>query len=130
MKLLVAELWAFQHYVSREFSYIMRELVSTYGWHQLEMLPLWQDSRPLQDSIYAHCGTMPEVILFWGSDSLFNSRARDILDLPSYKCFFSDDLHWHHDDTRLTRYVTFALCDTIFATYEYRFHDFYPDVAK
>src|SRR5262249_18308397 len=53
-----------------------------------------------------------------------------ILDLPSHKCFFSDDLHWHHDDTRLTRHVTFALCDTIFATYGYRFHDFYPDIAK
>jgi Glycosyl transferases group 1 len=130
VKLLIAELWAFQHYVSREFSYIMHELIHTYGWQLFEMAHLWKDARHLKDSIYAQCGTMPEVILFWSSEGLFNSRASEVFELPSHRCFFADDLHWHHEKKHAQRYISFVLCDTIFATYGYQFEKFYPNLAK
>jgi hypothetical protein len=36
MCLIVAELGAYSHFVSREFSYIIWELIEAYGWTHIE----------------------------------------------------------------------------------------------
>ncbi|HEY7546326.1 MAG TPA: glycosyltransferase [Blastocatellia bacterium] len=129
MKLIVSELGALKGYVSREFYFIMTELIEAYGWKHVETFKLLNARGSLKERILREAGEMPEAILFWESYSLLNPRGRDVLDLPCLKCFFADDIHWWHEDKRFTNYVSFLLCDVILSPYAYRIDEFYPGLA-
>jgi hypothetical protein len=64
MCLIVAELGAYSHFVSREFSYIIRELIEAYGWTHIE--PWALRGGMMRDLICRYCGEFPKIILFWG----------------------------------------------------------------
>jgi glycosyl transferase family 1 len=75
-----------------------------------------------------HCGELPEVILFWGGEHFLCENDREVGNLDTAKWFVADDLH--HHDTRELREKAFLLCDTVLATYAYRFADFFPEVSE
>ncbi len=126
MRLIVAELGAFSHFVSREFSYIIRELIEAYGWKHLE--PFELRGGAMRERITRHCGAFPEVILFWGGEWFLCEQHCEVEKLPAAKWFVADDLH--HHDARQSRERAFLLCDTVLATYAYLFAEYFPDVAK
>ncbi len=126
MRLILAELNAYSRYVSREFSYIMRELIAVHGWKHLELSAF--SGGTMREKIVRHFGELPEVILFWGGEHFLCDHARQVEELNTAKWFVADDLH--HHDTRDLREEAFLLCDTVLATYAYRFADFFPEVAK
>jgi hypothetical protein len=129
MKLIVSELGALKGYVSREFYFIMIELIEAYGWKHVETLRLLHAHGSLKERILRETGEMPEVILFWESYSLLNPHARDVRDLECLKCFFADDLHWWYEAKRFVNYVSYLLCDVILSPYAYRLNEFYPGLA-
>src|SRR5258708_39592288 len=98
MRLIVAELGAYSHFVSREFSYIIRELIEAYGWRHVEPSVLRGGS--MRDQLARRCGEFPEVILFWGGEWFLCEHHRQLEKLPAAKWFVADDLH-HHDAREL-----------------------------
>ena len=121
---------AYRHYVSREFYYIMTDLITVYGWQHRDILRMWNDPQPLRENIKSLSGEMPDVILFWGADGFINKRAKEVYGLDCHKCIFSDDLHWHNEAAHLRNHISFWLCDTIFSTYAYAFKNFYPQIYE
>lgn len=128
MRLLIANLVAYSHYVSREFAWIMRELIDHYQWRHLEPSVLVEGAGPLAEKIERHLGMMPSLILFWEDEDLVSSLAHEVERLPCRKWFFVDDLH--HRDRWEARRKASLLCDTVFATYADRFPEFFPDVGQ
>jgi hypothetical protein len=126
MRLILAELDAFSRYVSREFAYIMHELIAAHKWTHLE--PSAFSGGRMREEIVRHCGELPEVILFWGGEKFLCEHERQVEELNTAKWFVADDLH--HHEARDRREKAFLLCDTVLATYAYRFADFFPEVAK
>lgn len=126
MRLIVAELGAYSHFVTREFSYIIRELIEAYGWRHLEPSALCGGA--MRERLARHCGDFPEVILFWGGEGFLCEHDREVEKLPAAKWFVADDLH--HHDSMPYRERAFLLCDTVLATYAYRFAEYFPDTAK
>ena len=130
MKLIVSEMGAWRGYVSREYFYVMRELIEGYGWRQVETSRLWHSPRGLKATLLELFGQMPETILFWESYHLLGDRRRDVLELDCRKCVFADDLHWWNEGMRQSKQLAYTLCDTILAAYAYVFGSFFPDVAR
>ena len=126
MRLIVANLNAYSHFVTREFSYIIRELIQAYGWRQIDFFAL--QAGGMREQLARHCGDFPEVILFWGGEGFLCEHDREIGKLPAARWFVADDLH--HQNAMPFRKRAFLLCDTILATYAYRFADYFPDVAS
>jgi len=126
MRLIVAELDAYSHYVSREFAYIMRELIAVHRWKHLEFSAFSGGS--MREKIARHCGELPEVILFYGGEEFLCGHEGQVEELNTAKWVVADDLH--HHGMRDRREKAFLLCDTVLATYAYRFADFFPEVAK
>jgi len=126
MRLIVAELGAYSHFVSREFSYIIRELIEVYGWRHLEPSTLY--GRGMHEKITRHFGEFPEVILFWGGEGFLCEHDREVEKLPATKWFVTDDLH--HQDSIPYLERAYLLCDTVFATYAYRFAGYFPAAAE
>lgn len=130
MKLIVSEMGAWRRYVSREYFHVMRELVESYGWRQVETGRLWRSPRDLKATLSGLFGEVPETILFWESYHLLRDRVRDVLELDCRKCFFADDLHWRDEGTRQSKRLAYTLCDTILAAYAYLFASLFPDIAR
>lgn len=126
MRLIVAELGAYSHFVTREFSYIIRELIEAYGWRHLKFSALRGGA--MREQLARHCGDLPEVILFWGGEGFLCEHDREVKKLPASKWFVSDDLH--HQDSIPYLETAFLLCDTVLATYAYRFAEYFPDAAE
>ncbi|HMG05421.1 MAG TPA: glycosyltransferase [Chthoniobacterales bacterium] len=126
MRLIVADLGAYSHFVSREFAYIMRELIAAHGWQHLEPSALWGGA--MREEIVRHCGELPEVILFWCGHVFLCTHERELKKLNTAKWFVADDLH--HLGTMALQEKAFRLCDTVLSTYAYRFEEFFPKVAK
>jgi hypothetical protein len=126
MRLIVAELDAYTRYVSREFAYIMRELIAVHRWQHLEFSALSGGS--MHEKIARHCGELPEVILFWGGEEFLCGHEHQVKELNTAKWFVADDLH--HHGMRDLREKAFLLCDTVLSTYADRFADFFPEVAQ
>ena len=63
MRLLIANLVAYSHYVSREFAWIMRELIDHYEWRHLEPTELVEGAGTVAEKIERHLGMMPSLIL-------------------------------------------------------------------
>jgi hypothetical protein len=129
MKLIVSELEALSGYVSREFYFIMMELIAR-GWKHVETLRLLHSGGSLKEKILRATGEMPEAILFWESYALLNPHARDALALDCLKCFFADDLHYWNRDHRAAKQVAYLLSDVILSPYAYRMDEFYPGLSR
>jgi hypothetical protein len=95
MKLIVSHLETVRRYVTREFYYIQTDLMSTYGWKQIEICELSHCAGTLSDELVDKFGELPETILFWQAYEFLN--APDVRKLESGKLFFADDLHWWND---------------------------------
>lgn len=130
MKLIISPLEAWQTYVSREFSYLISDLVATYGWQHLEIGNLWNTTGTLEDQLIDEFGELPETILFYEGYELLQAHARDISRLGCRKFLFADDLHWWDEEMRQRKQVSFALCDGILATYGYAWNKFYPEFCE
>lgn len=128
MKLIVSHLETVRTYVTREFYYIQKELMSTYGWEHIEICDLWDGARTVRDKLMHEFGQIPEAILFWQAYEFLNAQAADIRRLDSRKFFFADDLHWWSEEDRQEQIVSFELCETILSTYAYTLYRFYPEV--
>lgn len=126
MKLIVSEMEALRRYVSREFYYVMRELIENYGWEQAETSELWNDPRPLKSVLAERFGALPETILFWEGYDLINARARELLELDCRKCVFADDLHSWDARAKARKRIAFLVCDRILSAYAYVFDAFFP----
>jgi hypothetical protein len=130
MKLIVGELRCREHYVSREFSLIIRELIGRYGWKSMELRELWEDPRPWRDVIRGRFDEEPEVILFWEGYGLINRHARQIQALDCKKVILADDLHWREEPVRWSKLHAYLLCEVVISTYAYRFEELYPEVCN
>jgi len=130
MKLIVSEMKALGGYVSREFYYVMRELIERYGWAQVETAALLNSSRPLRDALSEEYGELPETILFWEGYELLNARARDLLGLDCRKCVFADDLHSWDAASKQAKRVAYLTCDTVLAAYAYAVDNFFPALSR
>lgn len=130
MKLLVSEMQALGGYVSREFFYVMRELIEGYGWRQIETTRLWHSPQTVKATLVGEFGELPETILFWEGYYLFKDRTREVLGLDCRKCIFADDLHWWDEGMRQAKRLAYSMCDSVLAAYAYAFESFYPDLAR
>jgi len=130
MKLLVSELEMWRRYVSREFYLVMTDLMTNYGWRQIEASKLWNGRGTLKDKIVEECGEMPEVILFWEEFASVSAYANDVLRLNCRKYFFADDVHWGWSEEGQRKFLCFALFDTILSPYAYVFDNFYPQLSR
>lgn len=129
MKLIVSHLETLRTYVTREFYYITAELISKYGWQHIEINKLWSGAGTVRENIIEEFGELPETILFSQAYEFLQARASEIQSLTCNKVFLADDLHWWNQPMRHMKLMSFALCDTILATYAYTLTRFYPDIA-
>lgn len=127
MKLIVSNLKSLRTYVSREFYFIMRDLISTHGWRHIEMCKLWNGAGTIRDKLIDEFGELPGSILFWEGYELLSARAIEIYRLDCHKFILADDLHWWNEQLRQRKLVSFALCETILSTYGYIWSKFYPE---
>lgn len=128
MKLIVSYLNALRRYVTREFYYVMTDLVTNYGWKHIEPHELFSGSGPAKDRLFREFGELPETILFWESYETLSEHAEDIYRLGCRTlAVMTDDLHWWNEGMRRMRTVSFALCDTVLSPYAYAWREFYPE---
>jgi hypothetical protein len=130
MKLIVADLPVLGRYVSREFYFIIQELIERYGWRQITSWQLRQHSGGLKAMLSAALGEIPDVILFWEEYEFVSHHAGEALRLDSHKCIFADDLHAWQETARQKNLISYLACDTILATYADVFDRFYPNVSR
>lgn len=130
MKLIIADLPALKKYVSREFHFIIRELIDSYGWKQITSWDLGKHRGPVKAKLLGALGELPDVILFWEEYEFINHHAREMLKLDCQKCILADDLHDWHETARQRKLISYLICDTILATYAYVFDHFYPNVSR
>jgi len=126
MKLIVSQLEALRRYVSREFYHIQNDLMTGYGWAQIDTQTLWRAST-IAGTILDTFGQLPETILFWEGYELLSARAAELSRLRCRKFILADDLHWWNERMRQNKSVGFALCETVLSTYGYVWDRFYPE---
>jgi glycosyl transferase family 1 len=126
MKLIVSELETLRTYVTREFYHTSRDLISNHGWRHIETSKLWNGTGTIRDRLINEFGELPESILFWEAYELVFTNAMDIHRLDCRKSFLTDDMHWWDEAMRQRKAVSFAVCDTILATYPI-WESFYPE---
>ena len=129
MKLIVSSLEALQTYVSREFYYVMTDLMTNFNWRQIETGELSIAPGTVKDRILDEFGELPEIILFWEGYDLLIAKVEDIYHLPCLKVILADDLHWWNEQQRFKKVVAFGLCEMVLSTYGYTWHNFYPEFA-
>jgi hypothetical protein len=129
MKLVVAQLGALRRYVSREFYYVIRELIDKHGWRHAETYSLRDGRRTMQELLLENFGELPEVILFWEGYDLLTHHALNIRRLECKRYILADDLHWPGELMRLRKLFSFAFCHAVLATYGYALEKFYPGLA-
>ena len=129
MKLIVSQMSALSGYVSREFHYVMTDLINDYGWKQIDALQLFNAPGVMKDKLLNTLGELPEIILFWEGYEFLSARFSDIYSLECHKLIFADDLHWWNEQMRLQKLVSFGLCQTILSPYAYLWDSFYPELA-
>ena len=129
MKLVVTHLGPLSTYVSREFYYIIIDLMRTYGWKQFDTGQLWTGPGTIKRTLLNKLGEVPETILFWQGCNFLEAHKDDIAGLECNKYIFADDLQWWNDRMRSTKLTSFALFDTILSTYTYVWNKFYPELS-
>lgn len=129
MKLIVSQLRALRSYVSREFFYVMKELIGKYGWRQMETYSFRDGRRTMKEIILGELGELPEVILFWESYDMLALHALNVRQLDCKRYILADDLHWWSELMRQRKLVSFAFCHAVLSTYGYAWEKFYPGLA-
>jgi hypothetical protein len=126
MKLVVSWMRELSTYVSREFFYVMRDLIEVHGWRQVE--PPLLARRSAVDI----CGDIPEAVLFWEAWDLCIAMQPALSEAGCQVCLFADDLHqlWGYEHLRATRLRAFSVADKILCPYAYVFDDFYPELRE
>ena len=61
MKLLVSWIRELGRYVSREFHFVMRDLIEVHGWRHVEPWILMQHSQSPEEKLRELCGEVPSV---------------------------------------------------------------------
>jgi Glycosyl transferases group 1 len=130
VKVLVASMGRLGTYVSREFYYIMQDLIRVHGWRQIEPSVLPRNPASVRATLLDALGEIPEVILFWEAYDLCVAMRPALLDIGCRECVFVDDLHWRDDADREVKSLGLSLCDTILSTYAYIFDDYYPELRN
>lgn len=128
MKLIVSQLEGLRTYVSREFCYIMTDLITDYGWMQIDTHRLWNGTGPIRRTLTDEFGQLPETILFWEGYEFLHAHATEIYRLECDKFILTDDLHWWNEQIRQKKLVGFALCEMVLSTYGYVWDRFYPEL--
>ena len=130
MKLLVSWINELRTYVSREFYYVMQDLIQVHGWRHVEPGILATDTESAKATLLNAFGEIPETILFWEVFDLCIAMQPVLRDLGCHTCLFADDLHqlWGSERLRDRKLLAFSLCDTILCPYAYVFDDFYPEL--
>ncbi|MBV9937109.1 MAG: glycosyltransferase family 1 protein [Acidobacteriaceae bacterium] len=130
MKLLVSWMRELSSYISREFYYIMQDLIQVYGWRQIEPTALSQYMASPKGQLLEVLGEIPEVVLFWETYDLFNAILPALRDLGCGAVLFADDLHmlWGQESRRNTKLLAFSHCDLLLTPYAYVFGEFYPEL--
>lgn len=126
-KLIVSQLDALRGYVSREFYYVMAELIARHGWRQIETFRLWKGPGTIERTLVSEFGGVPRCILFWEGYEFLSAFAEEIYRLDCRKFILADDLHWWNEPMRNARSVGFALCDAVLSTCAYLWDEFYPE---
>ena len=129
MKLIVSPLRALRGYVSREFFYVMKELIGKYGWRQMETGSLRDGRWTMRELILREFGELPEVILFWEGYDTLALHALNFRQLDCKRYILADDLHWSGELMRQKKLVSFAFCHAVLSTYAYAWGKFYPALA-
>lgn len=129
MKLVVSQLGALSRFVSREFYYIIRELIDKYGWRQTETKGLRTGRGTIKQMLLEEFGELPEVILFWEGYDMLAQHAFNLRRLDCRKYIFADDLHWWNDLMRQRKILSYAFCHAVLSTYGYVWDKFYPGLA-
>ena len=119
MKLIISQLEALKGYVSREFYYVITELMAAHNWKQIDTYELWRGPGSLKSKLLNNFGELPEVILFWEGYEFIWAHARQIGRLGCKKFILADDLHCKTEIMRRKKVVSFGLCDTVLSTYGY-----------
>lgn len=130
MKLLVVDSGSWKSYVSREFHYIMADLITYHGWKPLETYELLNGRGTVRTKLLDKFGKLPDRILFWECFDLLTQRREDIAYLDCPKFIFADDLHGWHDGMRPRNLVSFALFETVLSTYAYTWDNLYPEFCR
>lgn len=130
MKLLVSWMRELSGYVSREFYYIMHDLIHVHGWKQVEPPELANDAVSAKATLLKLFGEIPEVILFWEAYDLCISLQPTLMDLGCTRFMFVDDLHmlWGKEEMRVVKMQALAACDAILSPYAYVFDEFFPEL--
>lgn len=126
MKLLVSGMNALRTYISREFFYVMRDLIHVYGWKHVEPQALCERTGTLRTKLLNDLGEIPDVILLWEAWRVCAEFGQELTALSCRKCVFTDDLHYWNENMKAQRYAALGLSDTILSTYEYALDRFYP----
>jgi Glycosyl transferases group 1 len=127
MKLVVSYLAALRTYVTRQFYYVMTDLIANHGWQHIETNDLWFGKGNVKDRLLARFGELPETILFWEAYELLTAHAAEINRMGCRKVVLANDLHWWNAEMRRMRVVSFALCDKVLSTCAYVWDHFYPE---
>lgn len=130
MKLLVAWMSGLSGYVSREFHYIMQDLIHVHGWRHIEPDVLAEDPASSKAILLSKFGQAPGTILFWETYALAIAMLPQLLEMRCRTCLFADDLHTNNGQmpAREFKLLALSLCDPILTPYAYRFDDFYPEL--
>lgn len=129
MKLIISELKDRSRYTTREAAYIILELVTKYGWMQMETEDLCYSPGSFKSLLLRGLGELPEVMLFWEGYYLLNRRREEIESLDCGKYILCDDLHGGEDHSRQDKLAAFSMFNTILSTYGYVFHQYYPELS-
>jgi hypothetical protein len=129
MKLIVSQLAASSGYVSREFYYVMTNLITEHNWRQIETSRLGNGSGSIRGRLLNEFGELPEAILFWEGYNFLAAHEADISRLECHKFILADDLHWWNEEMRRIKLRGFALCEKVLSTYAYAWNDFYPELS-
>jgi hypothetical protein len=130
MKLLVSELELWRRYVSREFYFVMAEMMANYGWRHIEAFKLWNGRGTIKSKLIEEFGEMPQVILFWEGYNYLFAQAAEVYRLDCHKFIFADDLHWGYRQEGLKKFLCLSVCDAVLSSYAYVFDRFYPQLAE
>jgi hypothetical protein len=130
MKLLVSWMDELRTYVTREFYYIMQDLIQAHGWRHLEPHLLSKDPASARSTLLDTLGEIPEAILFWETYDLCIALMPALRELGCLGYLFADDLHqlWGSEHLRDVKLQAFSACDTILSTYATVFEQFYPEL--
>jgi len=129
MKLIVSQLAALRGYVTREFYYVMTDLIAHYNWRQIETSRLGNGSGSIRSRLLNELGELPEAILFWEGYDFLAAHEAGISKLECHKFILADDLHWWNEEMRSRKLRGFALCERVLSTYGYVCDDFYPELS-